>query len=109
MAKRIERSPQAKRDVFDIATYLTLEASQDVAERFVDALQQALGDLLDQPGMGSPRWQWAHAKLAGIRHWPVPGFPNHLIFYRETEIGIDVVRVLHGARDIPDVMTEESS
>lgn len=27
-------------------------------------------------------------------------FPNHLIFYRPVEDGIEVLRVVHGAQDI---------
>ena len=32
--------------------------------------------------------------------WPVRGFEKHVIFYRPVATGIDVVRVLHAARDI---------
>ena len=34
----------------------------------------------------------------------VAGFPNQLIFYRELESGIDVIRVLHGSRDIDAIL-----
>jgi plasmid stabilization system protein ParE len=30
----------------------------------------------------------------------VKGYRNFLIFYRQTRRGIEIVRVLHGARDI---------
>jgi toxin ParE1/3/4 len=36
-----------------------------------------------------------------LRVWPVPGFDRHLVFYVERADYIDVLRVLHGARDIP--------
>jgi toxin ParE1/3/4 len=32
--------------------------------------------------------------------WRVAGFPNHLIFYRPVESGVEVIRVLHAKRDI---------
>ena len=32
--------------------------------------------------------------------WRVAGFPNHLIFYRPIESGVEVIRVLHASRDI---------
>lgn len=44
--------------------------------------------------------EFQHPKAAGIRSWSITGFPNHLIFYRPVEGGIEVLRVLHGARDI---------
>ncbi|MFC1707767.1 DDE-type integrase/transposase/recombinase [Planctomycetota bacterium] len=45
--------------------------------------------------------------LAGIRMWSIRGFKNHLIFYRPSPEGLDVVRVLHGARDIPRILGED--
>jgi toxin ParE1/3/4 len=38
-----------------------------------------------------------------MRVWPVKGFENHLIFFRPIDGGIEVIRVLHAARDIESV------
>jgi len=38
--------------------------------------------------------------LSGLRSLPVQGFEKHLVFYRPPKEGIEVVRVLHGARDL---------
>ena len=35
---------------------------------------------------------------------PVKGFENHLIFYLSHSGGIDVIRVIHGARDIENIL-----
>ena len=35
-----------------------------------------------------------------LRRWRIRGFENFLIFYRLIEDGIEVIRVLHGAREI---------
>jgi toxin ParE1/3/4 len=34
-------------------------------------------------------------------------FRNYLIFYRPTDGGIEVIRVLHAARDISSILAEE--
>lgn len=34
-----------------------------------------------------------------MRVWSVRDFPKHLIFYRATDDRIEILRVLHGARD----------
>ena len=34
------------------------------------------------------------------------GFPKHLIFYRISENEIEVIRVIHGARDIENLFEE---
>jgi toxin ParE1/3/4 len=46
-------------------------------------------------------------RLSTLRQWPIRGFENYLIFYLPTEAGIDVLRVLHGARDIDRILREE--
>jgi plasmid stabilization system protein ParE len=46
-------------------------------------------------------------RLAGIRVGSVEGLPNHLVFYRQIEGGIVVIRVLHGARDIDSVFAAD--
>lgn len=40
--------------------------------------------------------------------WQVRGFENYVIFYRPIEHGIEIVRVLHAARDIAAVFEEQA-
>lgn len=35
-----------------------------------------------------------------MRRWPVTGFENYLVYYRPLRDGIEIIRILHGARDI---------
>lgn len=49
--------------------------------------------------MGAAR-NYNDPTLAHVRMWRVAGFPNHLIFYRPLESGIEVIRVLHAKGDI---------
>ena len=51
------------------------------------------------PGIGSPRYA-AVLNLAGLRFWPVKGFPQ-LVFYIERDMQLHIWRVLHAQRDIP--------
>lgn len=44
--------------------------------------------------------------LPGLRSFRVKDFANHRIFYRPREQGIEVVRVLHGARDLDNALGE---
>jgi toxin ParE1/3/4 len=39
-----------------------------------------------------------------LRMWLSPAFRNYLIFYREPPDGVEIVRVLHGARDIKRIL-----
>ena len=42
-----------------------------------------------------------------LRTWLSPAFRNYLIFYRELPDGVEIVRVLHGARDIQRILENE--
>jgi toxin ParE1/3/4 len=58
------------------------------------------------PG-GGRFWGFKRKRLATIRAWPIKGYRNFLIFYRESRGSILVVRVLHGARDIEKAFEDE--
>jgi len=70
-----------------------------VALRFIEAVDAAFRRLADTPEIGRLR-EFRNQRLAGLRSWPVPGFEKHLIFYRVDEESVEIVRVVHGARDL---------
>ena len=45
-------------------------------------------------------------RLGGLRKWAIDGFRKYLIFYRVTTDAIQVLRVVHGARDLPTRLSE---
>ncbi len=95
---QIETTPLAKQDLVDVGQFIA-EDSVTAAARFLDAAERAFKKLADMPAMGAPV-ECRHDRLTAIRMWPIRGFPNHLIFYRPLKDGIEVIRVLHAARDI---------
>jgi len=48
--------------------------------------------------------QFGRPELEGLRCFRIRGFENHFVFYRPHESGIEVVRVLHGARDLESIL-----
>jgi len=96
----VEKLPQAIQDLSDIAVYLAEQSGcRDLAFRFLDAAESSFEDLAAMPEMGTAR-QYDAPALADVRMWRVSGFDNYLIFYRWTENGIEIIRVLHSKRDI---------
>jgi toxin ParE1/3/4 len=95
----VVRTPRARRDLTEIADYLAEHAHQTVADRFLDAANETLTLLAGNPELGSP-WESDNPDLADVRWHAVAGFPNHLLFYRPTEQGIELIRVLYAARDL---------
>jgi toxin ParE1/3/4 len=58
------------------------------------------------PALGSV-WESDHPELAGLRVLPIRGFENYLVFYRSMADRIEIVRVLHGARDLDSLLRME--
>jgi toxin ParE1/3/4 len=107
MTARYRVLPAADGDLDDQAGYLAEHASLETALRFYDAAAASFATLARMPAMGE-RWPSVAPRLAGVRVWRVEGFPKHLIFYRPTDDGIDIVRVLHGARDLETVLEHDA-
>ena len=102
--KPVRVRPLADADIDAALAYLRAR-NRTAASRFVAALERAFQRLSRDPGMGSPRY--AHVlPVEGLRAWKVQGFPR-LIFYLERPDHVDVVRVLHGARDVPAALRED--
>jgi toxin ParE1/3/4 len=49
----------------------------------------------------------ANPNLQSLRQHSVRRFRNYIIFYLPTDDGIEVVRVLHGARDVQGILEAE--
>lgn len=100
--------PAADQDLNNQADYLAREASLEIALRFYDAAHQTFELLAAMPNIGEHRPS-TNPRLKGMRVSRIEGFPNHLVFYRPTERGIEIIRVLHGGRDIEAVLNREAS
>lgn len=92
------RRPAAARDLVEAVLWLRDEASPRIAEDFVDAVEEALGLICLHPLMGSGE-VGVRLGIPDLRHFPVSGTP-YILFYLALERRVDLVRVLHGRRDI---------
>ena len=88
-------------------TYLYIGAdSLEAAERLLDAVGDAVALLLENPHAGSAR-EFRAPRAQGVRSWAPQGFPNHLIVYKVSGDNIEIIRFLHGARDLPRSLEED--
>lgn len=101
--RRIIRRPAADNDVLEAAIRIAAD-NPSAAMRFMDATYETELRLLATPGMGGLA-KFEHAAVAGMRFHLVRGFRKYLIFYIPTADGIDVVRVLHGSRDLKAIFS----
>jgi len=96
-------APEAVQDVREYYAFIAKD-SVTTANRFMDATYDACQKLAEMPGMGALR-DVKNRRLLGLRSWPIKGFENFLIFYLPSPQGIEVTRVLHGARDIDAIFS----
>ena len=99
---RILKRAAAKRDLIDHFVFLAENASVDVAHRFLESTNEAFSLLADMPEIGAPR-TFRNPRFASVRMSLVKGFERYLMFYRPLDGGIEVLRVLHGSRNIQEL------
>lgn len=102
--KPVRVRPRADREIDAIADYLAGD-SPNAARRFLDAMEKTLAMIGEYPGIGSPRYAYLPV-LQGLRMSVVQGFENYWVFYLERADYVDVLRVLHGARDLPATLLD---
>jgi toxin ParE1/3/4 len=100
--KPVRITPKADSDIDSCFAWIAKD-NPAAAVRFLDAVELTCGILSRMPGIGSPRY--AEIPLVrGVRMLAIKDFENYLLFYLEHEDSVDVIRVLHGARDIPEAL-----
>lgn len=90
---------RARRDILSNAEYLEDQGGLEIAQRFLDATQNTFEALARMPKVGA-LCAFRSPALRRIRRWPVKGFENWLIFYQPRRNGVEIVHLIHGARDI---------
>ena len=100
MTLRIIWSREADDDLLQIWNYLVTEASVALADEQIRKIVLASLRLSDWPQSGRSR----DAIIPGMRS--IVAAP-HVIFYRVLDDAVQIVRVLHGHRDIEAIFTDQ--
>jgi toxin ParE1/3/4 len=95
---RVIQRPEAKLGIIEIADHIA-QNNLETAQRFIQAVEESYTFLATFPESGE-LWNTSNPKYLKTRFWPVRGFPNHLIFFRPLRDCIEVLAVIHAARDI---------
>ena len=90
--KHFRLTSQAQLDLDEIWLFIA-EDNIEAADKFHDLLLSKLITLAEQPLIGRLRDELR----PNVRGFPVG---SYVIFYRDTPEHIEIIRVLHGARDI---------
>ena len=108
MTPHVTHRPRARLDLLDQFVYFGEQAGVELAERYFAAINETCLQLARHPKSGT-FYDSGIARLDGLRRLFVRGFDKYIIFYLPLENGIEVIRVLHGARDIDSLFAEEET
>jgi toxin ParE1/3/4 len=86
--------------LYTIWDYLVEEAGEATADSILDVIQKKCEKIAAFPEAGQIR----NELLANLRSFVVK---SYVVFYMPLSDGIDVLRVLHGARDIESVFEDK--
>jgi toxin ParE1/3/4 len=103
-SKPVVLLPLAERDINAALAHYWHEGGATLAGRWVVAVETALRQVGTHAASGSPRYA-DMLSMPGLRFRQPRRFP-HLIFYVERAEQVDVWRVLHGRRDLPNWLHE---
>ena len=94
-------SPAAEHDLHDIWEYIAQD-SASAADRVIARIRDEIRSLAEMPTMGHHRDDLPDLTL---RVWTVY---SYLIVYRPESQPLEVIRVIHGMRDIPGIFAAEN-
>jgi plasmid stabilization system protein ParE len=97
---RYQFTPQAVDDLFEVWNFIARKNS-NAADRVEEAIFSACGFLADSPLAGRVRKDLTPLPL---RFWVVHPYSNYLIVYDPGKQPLQIIRILHGARDLPSVL-----
>ena len=106
MIPAVTLRPRARLDILEQFVYFGDQENVELAERYLAAVEATCRLLAEHPYSGTA-YDSGIARLRGLRRFRVKGFESYLVFYVPQETGIDIVRVLHGARDINKLFARE--
>ena len=91
---RVLRTQLARKDLKDIGEFIARESSSyDVAFRFLDRITDRCELYATRPEIGEPRPELGE----NVRRFTVG---NYVVIYRTITGGIQLLRVVHGHRDV---------
>jgi toxin ParE1/3/4 len=94
----VRRTRRAEADLDEIWLHIALD-NVTAADRLMEQIEAAEDRVAEFPQIGQARPEIR----PDLRHWPVGAY---LIFYRVDEDEVSIVRVAHGARDLPELFIQ---
>jgi antitoxin ParD1/3/4/toxin ParE1/3/4 len=93
-------TPQAADDLFEIWRYIAGD-NEEAANRVENAILDTCSFLASAPLSGRDR---SELTSRPVRFWSVRQFPNYIVVYDPATKPLQIIRLLHGKRDLQQLM-----
>ena len=100
MAGAVVKRPGALVDIADIWRYIATDSGEATADALLGEIDEKVFLLAAHPRLGRARPELA-PELRSL------ALPPYVIFYRPLADGIELIRVIHGARDIGELFDSD--
>ena len=97
-------TPEATADLFEIWSYIAAHSPQ-AADRVENAVYRACAFVAAGPLRGQTRQDLTDRPL---RFWTVQRYPNYIVVYDPTTSPVQIIRILHGMRNVRRILAESS-
>jgi toxin ParE1/3/4 len=105
MTRKLIIRDRATQDLRKQANYILVNGTTAAAERYLEMADKTFMQLLTTPGLGKVVG-FVPDRMGGVRQWRIKMFTDYLVFYRAGDDRIEILRVLHGARDLEEILSQ---
>lgn len=102
MSRRFVLSKPASRDLDESLAYVFEASGERRAQHVAERLQEAFQKLLDNPELGHRREDLTSLPVVFYAVW------SYFIIYKASDEAMEIVRVVHAARDVEALLRNEA-
>jgi toxin ParE1/3/4 len=95
-------APQARQDLTDIWQFIAQD-NPPAADQVTDAIKAHFRQIAERSESGRPRDELS----PGLRSLTIRRYRRYIVFYRLSADAVDIVRVLHGARNLKRLFSRQ--
>jgi toxin ParE1/3/4 len=104
MSRKLIIRNLATQDLRQQANYILNNVNVSAAEQFLELAESTFAQILIVPRIGKSV-NFVLDRMGEVRQWRIKNFQDYLVFYRVQDEQIEILRVLHGSRDLEGILS----
>jgi toxin ParE1/3/4 len=104
MSRQLIIRNRATQDLRQQANYILSHGSVGAAEQFLELAEATFAQISIVPKIGKSV-NFVSDRMGEVRQWRIKIFQDYLVFYRVQDDRVEILRVLHGSRDLKGILS----